>query len=160
MKGMFFGLLAILSLGCSYSYSLSEPVGAFVITGDPVQPELPEGALVDITIDKDALPSVDLDRTQGVFVDQLTLAVEAGSFDFLSEARVFAISEGAPSLPRVLIAEGSPAPGAPGLSLPGLPVDLRDYLEAGMSIEIEMTGTTPTEDVVVSGLVHIVVELL
>lgn len=133
------------------------------ILGDVFQP-------IPIQIDvQAALEAQDLSVIRGIFLDQIVLNITDtdnqngdDNFDFVDKVDMFATAADDPDLPRVLIGTLSRGDdGATSITIEGIEdVDLKDYIEAGIEIESEVTGNAPPTDTTFDGVVTVIVKAL
>ena len=106
---------------------------------------------------------------QGIFLKEVTLTISAtdnqngdDNFDFIDKIEMFASSANNPELPRVLVASVVHGDdGAVELVIPGAEgVNLKDYIEAGMEIEAQVTGSVPATDTSFDGVVTVTIDAL
>src|SRR5262249_50820368 len=145
------------------SISEQEVQGGLPIVGELAPP-------VPLQIDiNSALAARKVSVIKGIFLDQITLAITAtddpdgsDNFDFIQSIKMFATSGNNQDLPRVEIAEIThSADGSKTLVIPALDgVNLKDYVEAGMDIDSEVTASTPPTNLTFDGDVSVIVQAL
>lgn len=88
-------------------------------------------------------------------------AMPSGTFDFLTEVRIYVAARGDSSLPRVEIARLQPVPtGQTTVTFTIVPgVDLLPYVNAGAEITATATGTQPRQDFSYVGHIEITVRI-
>jgi hypothetical protein len=160
-------------VGCGiFSFDVEGNIGEQSVQGDPLGSILDAFALEPIPVQIDvnaALNAQNVSVIQGIFLKEITLQISAtdnqngdDNFDFIDQIEMFASSENNPNLPRVLVAQVThEEDGATTLVIPGeAGVNLKDYVEAGMNIETEVTGSAPLTDTSFDGVVVVTIDAL
>lgn len=167
MRSLFLSLVGGCLLGCRLiTFDIEQELGEQRFAGTLEEVSLLSEPLSQIHLSSEVVEGL-IERIDGVYLKGFELRItpngeEDGgdSFDFVDELEVYARTEGAPELPRVLIARTSDKEeGARSLVIPAAgEVNLREYLEAGLIIETELTGTSPGTDVTFDGVLTILVQ--
>jgi hypothetical protein len=160
-------------VGCGiFSFDVEGEIGEQSVQGDPLGALLDAFALDPIPVQIDvnaALDAQNVSVIQGIFLKNITLNISAtnnqngdDNFDFIDKIEMFASSENNPKLPRVLVAQVvHEDDGSASLVIPGDEnVNLKDYIEAGMTIETEVTGSAPPTDTSFDGVVVVTIDAL
>lgn len=165
-------LALLLSAGCgALAFDVDGDIGEQVVQGDPLGGFLnlfldPIPVQIDVNA---ALEAQNVSVVQEITLKEVTLTISAtendngdDNFDFIDEINMFASSSGDPNLPRVLIATvTNDDNGSATLVIPGIEdVNLKDYVEAGLEIETEVTGSAPPTDTSFEGVVTVTVSAL
>jgi hypothetical protein len=138
------------------------PLGELSVPGDPSETPLDAQLIASLSIDAESLPAQEL--IAAAFVDGIELAVSprgegdgADDLSFISRLEIYAAAE---ELPRVLVAAADGTGAADRLLLFSAgEVDLKPYVDAGLSLDIELTGSAPPTEVVVSAEIDLLIEL-
>jgi hypothetical protein len=145
------GLLLLLLCGCCGIAPIgidNVVLGQATIPGDPEETQLQSALIATIQVDPSDLPleesytSLTLDSLVLDLVPNADSLIE--DFGFVETVDVFITSE---DLNRVLIASSFPGKQSAKLKLSCEDVDLKPFLEKNATIEIELTGHAPSENV-------------
>ena len=172
MKRILTSLCFIALSGCGLTeISVEGDIGEQQVAGDPLGGLLGD-VFTPIPLEIDvnaALAAQDLKIIKAVFLDTIVLDItDTGNqngednFDFIDTIDIFASSSARADLPRILIGTLSrDNDGATSITIEGVEdADIKDYIEAGMDIETEVTGNAPSTDTTFDGIVTVTVKAL